>query len=149
MFQDEAGFAAVQLGVDRHRREPRMPDAEHQLDVLGRVLGDDGDAVACGETEPLPQRAGKPRGALCELTVIAVHAPAVPDRRPAAVAFARALEPKRQIQDNSPPLRHPEVRTRRSWVSLEGWSAGVLRGPLRGHLRMMPHTALSQPKCTG
>src|SRR6266571_1810636 len=75
------------------------------------------------------------RGAIPELTVIAVHAPAVPDRRPAAVAFARALEPKRQIQDNSPPLRHPEVRTRRSWVSLEGWSAGVLRGPLRGHLR--------------
>src|SRR5207244_13607763 len=86
-----------------------MPDAEHQLDVLGRVLGDDGDAVACGETEPLPQRAGKPRGALCELTVIAVYAPAVPDRRPAAVAFARALQPKRQLQEDSPRRSSPRA----------------------------------------
>ncbi len=79
-----------------------MPAAEHQLDVLGRVLGDDGDAIASDKPERLPQRAGEPRRAPGELSVIAVHTPAISDRRPVAVAFARALEPKRQIQWRPP-----------------------------------------------
>ncbi len=97
MLQDETAFAAVQLGIDRHRRKPGMPDAEHQLEVIGRVLGDDRDAVAGLECSA--QCAGEPRGALGDFSVGLQNAGAVADGRPAGMAFSRALEPQRQIHE--------------------------------------------------
>ena len=67
MFEDKAELGAVQLGIGRHRGKPGVPDAEQQFDIVVRILGDDGDALAGLELEPIAQRAGKPRGAAGEL----------------------------------------------------------------------------------
>ena len=55
MLQNVAELAAVQFGVGRHRGEPRMPDAEHELDIIGAVLRRDGDALARLQAEALAQ----------------------------------------------------------------------------------------------
>ena len=46
MLEDEAELAAMQLGVRRHRGKPGVPDAVHQGEIIDRVLGRDGDAIA-------------------------------------------------------------------------------------------------------
>ena len=69
MLQNVAELGAVQLGVGRHRGEAGVPDAVEHFEIVGRVLGDDGDAVAGLEAELLAQGAGKPRGALGQFAV--------------------------------------------------------------------------------
>ena len=61
MLENVTEFGAVQLGIGGHRGEPRVPDAVDQFEICGRVLGDDGDAVAGRESESLAQRAREPR----------------------------------------------------------------------------------------
>ena len=46
MLQDVAELATMKFRIGGHRREPRMPDAEHQLDIVGTILRDYGNAVA-------------------------------------------------------------------------------------------------------
>ena len=53
MLQNVAELAAVQFGVGRHCGQPRMPDAEHQLHIVGAVLRRDGDALARLQAEAL------------------------------------------------------------------------------------------------
>ena len=63
MFEDVAELGAVQLGVGRHRGKTGVPDAEQQVEIVLRILGGDGDALAGREPEALAQGAGQPRGA--------------------------------------------------------------------------------------
>ena len=55
VLQNVAELAAVQFCVGRHRGEPRMPDAEHELDIIGAVLRRDGDTLAGLQAEALAQ----------------------------------------------------------------------------------------------
>ena len=55
VLQNVAELAAVQLGVGRDRGEPRMPDAEHELDIVGAILRRDGDTLARLQAEALAQ----------------------------------------------------------------------------------------------
>jgi hypothetical protein len=55
VLQDIGELAAMQLGVGGHRCQSRVPDAEHQFEIVRRVLRDDGDALAGLKAEALPQ----------------------------------------------------------------------------------------------
>ena len=67
VLQDEFEFARMQLGVDRHRAQARVPAGEQQLDVLRAVLHHQRDAVVRGKRgamrEPGSQRATRARRA--------------------------------------------------------------------------------------
>ena len=71
----------MQLGIGRHRREPRVPDRVKHVEIVGRVLGRDGDAVAGLQAAAAPQRAGEPGGAAGELAIASQHARSEPDGR--------------------------------------------------------------------
>ena len=97
MLQDVGELERMQLGIGRHGGKPGMPDTKEQLEVFGRVLGDDGDAVAKIEPEALAQRAGKPRSAAGKIAIAAHDARADGGGRRAAMAHARAVKPKREV----------------------------------------------------
>ena len=46
MLQDIADLAAVQFCIGGHHDCSRVPNAEHQLQIVGTILRDDGDAFA-------------------------------------------------------------------------------------------------------
>jgi hypothetical protein len=58
MVEDVAQFGRVQLGVHRHRGEPRMPAGEQDFDVFGHVAHDERHPFAGFQPEALRQPAG-------------------------------------------------------------------------------------------
>ncbi len=46
MFENVVQFGAMQLGIDRHTDQSRMPDGIERRHIIRRVAGDDGNAVA-------------------------------------------------------------------------------------------------------
>ena len=69
MLQNIAELAAVQLGIGRHRGEPRMPDAEHELDIVEAILRRDGNTLAGFQAEVRAQRRRQSRGASGDFAV--------------------------------------------------------------------------------
>jgi hypothetical protein len=82
MIEDVAQFRRVQLGVHRHRGEPRMPAGEQHFDVFRHVAHDERHPLARLKREALRQPAGKPRHALGQ-TGIVEHRPLAETRAPA------------------------------------------------------------------
>ena len=97
MLENVAELGAVQLGVGRHRGKPGVPDAVEQLEIVRRILGDDGDAVAGREPEPLAQGAGQPRRALGQFAVARDDARARRRRRQRRMAETGASSHRRDI----------------------------------------------------
>ena len=93
MFQDISELAAVQLGVRRHRGQSRVPDAEHQFEIVRRIFRDDGDALPGLKAEALSQRGGEPSHAAGDFPIIPDDARAQAQRRPFPVAQSHAFEP--------------------------------------------------------
>ena len=80
--QDVGDLAGVQLGVDRDRDEPCVPDAEQRLQVVRPVRHDDGDPRARGQPVHRAQRARDCPGAPVERAVVGGDLVAERDRRP-------------------------------------------------------------------
>jgi hypothetical protein len=97
VFQDIGELAAVQLGVRRHRGQSRVPDAEHQFEIIRRIFRDDGDALTGLKAEALPQRGGEPSHAAGDFRVIPDDARAQAQRRPVPVTQSYAFEPQREV----------------------------------------------------
>jgi hypothetical protein len=95
VLEDVGELEPVQLGIGGHGREAGMPDAVHDIEIVGRVLGDDGDAVAGLQTELAAQRAREAGDALGERAIGADHLGALADRR--TVRVTRAREPVRNV----------------------------------------------------
>ena len=55
MLQNVAELAAVQFCVGRHGGKPGMPNAEHELHIIGAILRRDGDTLAGLQAEALAQ----------------------------------------------------------------------------------------------
>ena len=53
MLQNVAELAAVQFGIGRHRGKSRVPNAEHELHIIGAVLRRYGDTLTRLKTEAL------------------------------------------------------------------------------------------------
>ena len=62
--EDELQFLRMQLGIDRHRDQARVPAGEQQFEILRAVLHDQADAVV--RLQPCRQAAGELRHALCQ-----------------------------------------------------------------------------------
>ena len=107
VFQDISELAAVQLGVRRHRCQSRVPNAEHQFEIVRRIFRDDGDALAGLKPEALPQRSREPSHASGALGIAPDHARARAEGRPIPVANSRAFEPKRQVHRTLPATGTP------------------------------------------
>jgi len=69
LLQDKAELGAMQLGIGGNGGKTGMPDTVQQGEIVGRILGRDGDAVAGLEPQPVAQRAGQPRRARGELAI--------------------------------------------------------------------------------
>ncbi len=63
MLQNVAELATMKLCIGRNGSESAMPNTEHQLQIIGTILGDDGDAFTGLERETIAQRRRKPCGA--------------------------------------------------------------------------------------
>ena len=102
VLQDEFEFARMQLGVDRHRAQARVPAGEHQLDVLRAILHHQRDALAehgaaalheaIAMRQPLRQPGRQARDARRQLGVAAAHALAARERRQIRVGMRAAHE---------------------------------------------------------
>ncbi len=101
MLENVAELGAVQLGVGRHRGQPGVPDAVEQFEIMRRVPGGDGDAVAGRKTELVAQAGGEPARPLGELRKARHDSRAGRDRRQRAVFEARGF--KRQSEVHTPP----------------------------------------------
>ncbi len=86
----------MQLGVDRHRAQARVPAGEHQLDVLRAILHHQRDALAeygaAALREPLRQSGRQARDARGEFGVAADRALAARERRQIRVGMRAAHE---------------------------------------------------------
>ncbi len=88
---------SVELGVDRHRHQPRVPDGEEQLDIGRMVVQDQRDAISGAQPALIGEVAGQHRGALRQVPVV-VHQPMAGEyRRTFAEAAGRAQQEVRQI----------------------------------------------------
>src|SRR5215471_19256928 len=56
MFQNVAELATVKFCIGRHRSQSGMPNAKHQLHVIGTILRGDGDTFAWLKEETVTQR---------------------------------------------------------------------------------------------
>ena len=114
MLQDVAELGAVQLGIGRHGGEPGVPDAVEQFEIVGRILGGDGDAVAGRKPEPLAQRAGQPRGARGKFAVGRNDARARCRRRQRRMTETGAIKPEREVHAIIPSFRDGAKRRTRN-----------------------------------
>ncbi len=113
MAEDVAELLAMQLGVDRHRHQPGMPDAEERLEIGGPVGHRDGDALARPIGGLARQHAGQRRGACGPLRVGRMHGFADRDRRTFGEASPVATEPGGEVHRPTPPgesMRPPRSR---------------------------------------
>src|SRR6516225_3085667 len=69
MLQDIAELATMKFCIGGHRSQPCMPNAEHQLHVVGTILCGDGDTVTGLKQETVAQRRPKPCRSLGDLAV--------------------------------------------------------------------------------
>ena len=102
VLHDIGELAAMQFGVSGHCCQSRVPDAEHQFEIVWRILRDDGDTLAGFKVEALPQRSREPRYASGALGIASDHAQAQAEGRPIPVAHSRAFEPKHQVHRTLP-----------------------------------------------
>ena len=83
----------MQLGVRRHRGQSRVPDAEHQFEIVRRIFRDDGDALTGLKPEAVPQRRREPSHAAGDFRVVPDDTRTQAERRPIPVAQSYAFEP--------------------------------------------------------
>ncbi len=93
LLQDIAELGAMQLGVGGNGGEAGVPNAVQQREIVGRILGRDGDAVAGRKFEPAAQRAGQARGARGELAIGRNDAGARSRRRQRRMTESGAIKP--------------------------------------------------------
>src|SRR5262245_6545014 len=95
MFEDVADFGAVQLGIDRHGAEARLPNPIECFEIGHAMLRNDCDAVA-GFTDRV-QRAAESRNARGKRAIIKEYPLAEGGGRTARMTFSRAFEPQCKI----------------------------------------------------
>src|ERR1043166_2658297 len=110
MFQNVAELATMKFCIGGNRSQSRMPDAEHQLHVIGTILRDDGDTFTGLKIETVTQRARKPCGPPGDLAVTLDDARPQSYGRPFALARSCTFKPKRKIHCST---KYPRFMTRR------------------------------------
>src|SRR5262249_12917433 len=161
MFEDEAEFGAVQLGIGWHGGRAGVPDAMEDLQIFDAVLRRDGGAVARREAGALAQGPGEARRACGQITIGCHGAPPAADSDKVAVAQAGAMQPQRDVHVTSmvptgrPFGRPPSLEGRLAVLMCAGRARSILVlfadgwAPVAKPVLFRCYSALSQPKWTG
>ena len=109
MFEDVADLGAVQLGIDGHGGEARVPNPVERFEIAVAILCSDRDAVAGGKLATRVQRAAKPRDSRGERAIIEDHSLAQRRGRAGRMTLPRAFEPQCKIHGHINASRRAKI----------------------------------------
>ena len=137
MFENVADLGAVQLGIDKHGGEARVPNPVKRFEISDAILCNNRDAVAGYEFTAGAQRAAEACGAGGERAIIEDHLVAETDGRTGRMAFPRTFEPQCKI--------HGRIN---AWTEREGCEFRRTLANSRGRCQQNgSRTTAAVPKC--